>query len=99
MPSFSRSTRLLVPTAVAFVAIVLAYVLAPADRWTRAYVADLSTSWTSGYALVCAAFAARRHPDLGQRRAWAWIGAACLLVLGGQLVWNEAELVRRITPP
>jgi hypothetical protein len=91
---------LLVAIAVAsFGVIVLAYLLAPRDRWTRAYLADLSWTWTSAYALVCAAIAARRHPDREQRRAWAWIGAGCLLFLGGQLVWNEAELVRRVTPP
>ena len=100
MPSFSRSTRLLVAIAVAsFVAIGLAYLLAPTDRWTRAYLADLSWTWTSAYALVCAALAARRHPDPEQRRAWVWIGAGCLSFLGGQLVWNEAELLRRVTPP
>ena len=48
---------------------------------------------------MCAALAARRHPEPEQRRAWVWIGVGCLLFLGGQLVWNEAELVRRITPP
>jgi two-component system NtrC family sensor kinase len=91
---------LLVAIAVAsFGVIVLAYLLAPRDRWTRAYLADLSWTWASAYALVCAAIAARRHPDREQRRAWAWIGAGCLLFLGGQLVWNEAELVRRVTPP
>jgi PAS domain S-box-containing protein len=42
VPSFSRSTRWLVAIAVAsFGVIVLAYVLAPADRWTRAFLAVL----------------------------------------------------------
>src|SRR5207247_887689 len=39
------------------------------------------------------------HARPGQRRAWVWIGAGCVLFLAGQLVWIYYELVRRLTPP
>jgi len=80
-----------------FFAIVLAYLLAPADR--RALVADVSWTWAVVYAIVCCAIAARRHPVSGQRRAWLWIGAGCVLFLMGQLVWSYYELILRVTPP
>ena len=80
-----------------FVAIVLAYLLAPADR--RALVADVSWTWAMVYAIVCCAVAARRHPSADQRRAWVWIGAGCVLFLAGQLVRIHYELILRVTPP
>jgi PAS domain S-box-containing protein len=98
VPSLPRQTRALVAIAAAsFLAIVLAYLLAPADR--RALVADVSWTWASGYAIACSAVAARRHPAPDQRRAWLWIGAGCVLFLAGQLAWGYYELVRRVTPP
>src|SRR5437660_82878 len=94
-----RLTRILVAiAAVSFLAIVLAYLLAPADRAARTRVADVSWTWTGLYALICSGVAARRHTDSERRRAWAWIGAGCALFLGGQLVWNGYEL-RGVTPP
>ena len=101
MPSLPlhRLTRILVAiAAVSFLAIVLAYLLAPADRAARTRVADVSWTWTGLYALICSGVAARRHTDSERRRAWAWIGAGCALFLGGQLVWNGYEL-RGLTPP
>ena len=80
-----------------FLAIVLAYLLAPADR--RALVADVSWTWAVVYAIVCCAIAVRRHPASDQRRAWLWIGAGCVLFLAGQLVWSYYELILRVTPP
>ena len=98
MPSLTRQTRALVAIAAgSFFAIVLAYLLAPADR--RALVADVSWTWAVAYAIVCCAIAARRHPVSAQRRAWLWIGAGCVLFLMGQLVWSYYELIRRVTPP
>src|SRR3989442_10121433 len=94
----NRQTRALVAIAAgSFLAIVLAYLLAPADR--RAFVAGVSWTWAAAYAVACCALAARRHPSTDQRRAWLWMGAGCVLFLGGQLVWNYYELIRRVTPP
>jgi PAS domain S-box-containing protein len=98
VPSLTRQTRALVAIAAgSFLAIVLAYLLAPADR--RALVADVSWAWATVYAIACCAVAARRHPSPDQRRAWVWIGAGCVLFLAGQLVWSYYELIRRVTPP
>jgi PAS domain S-box-containing protein len=98
VPSLTRQTRALVAIAAgSFLAIVLAYLLAPADR--RALVADVSWTWAAVYAIACCTVAARRHPSPDQRHAWLWIGAGCVLFLGGQLVWNYHELIRRVTPP
>jgi PAS domain S-box-containing protein len=80
-----------------FLAIVLAYLLAPADY--RALVADVSWTWAMGYAIACSAVAARRHPAPDQRRGWLWISAGCVLFLAGQLAWSYYELVRRVTAP
>ena len=98
VPSLPRQTRALVAIAAgSFLTIVLAYLLVPADR--RALVADVSWTWAAAYAVACCTLAARRHPSPDQRRAWLWIGAGCVLFLGGQLVWNYYELIRRVTPP
>jgi len=98
VPSLARQTRALVAIAAgSFLAIVLAYLLAPADR--RAPVADVSRTWAMVYAIACCTVAARLHPSPDQRRAWVWIGAGCVLFLAGQLVWIYYELVRRLTPP
>ena len=98
VPSLTRQTRALVAIAAgSFLTIVLAYLLVPATH--RALVADVSWTWAAAYAVACCALAARRHPSSDQRRAWLWIGAGCVLFLGGQLVWNYYELIRRVTPP
>ena len=98
MPSRNRQTRALVAIAAgSFLAIVLAYLLAPAHR--RALVAGVSWTWATVYAIACCAVAARRHPSSDQRRAWLWIGAGCILFLGGQLVSRSYELIRHIAPP
>ena len=98
MLDLNRQTRALVAIAAgSFLAIVLAYLLAPADR--RAFVAGVSWTWAMVYAIACCAAAARRHPSTDQRRAWLWIGAGCVLFLGGQLVWSYYELIRRLAPP
>src|SRR5256712_751994 len=98
VPSLTRQTRALVAIAAgSFLAIVLAYLLAPAGR--RALVAGVSWTWAMVYAIACCAVAARRHPSPDQRRAWVWIGAGCVLFLAGQLVWSYYELIRRVTPP
>src|SRR2546429_1750015 len=98
VPSLPRQTRALVAIAAgSFLTIVLAYLLVPADR--RALVADVSWTWAAAYAVACCTLAARRHPSPDQRRAWLWIGAGCVLFLGGQLVWSYYELIRRVTPP
>ncbi len=98
VPPLNRQTRALVAIAAgSFLAIVLAYLLAPAAR--RAFVAGVSWTWAMVYAIACSAVAARRHPSSDQRRAWLWIGAGCVLFLGGQLVWSYYELIRRVTPP
>ena len=98
MPSLARQTRALVAIAAgSFLAIVLAYLLAPADR--RAPVADVSRTWAMVYAIACCTVAARLHPSPDQRRAWVWIGAGCVLFLAGELVWSYYELIRRVTPP
>ena len=98
MLDLNRQTRALVAIAAgSFLAIVLAYLLAPADR--RAFVAGVSWTWAMVYAIACCAVAARRHPSTDQRRAWLWIGAGCVLFLGGQLVWSYYELIRRLAPP
>src|SRR3989475_969875 len=98
VPSLTRQTRALVAIAAgSFLAIVLAYLLAPADR--RALVADVSWTWAMVYAIACCAVAARHHPSSDQRRAWVWIGAGCVLFLAGQLVWSYYELIRRVSPP
>ncbi len=98
MPSLTRQTRTLVAIAAgSFLAIVLAYLLAPADR--RALVAGVSWTWAMVYAIACCAVAARRHPSPDQRRAWVWIGAGCILFLAGELVWSYYELIRRVKPP
>src|SRR4029077_1881711 len=100
VPPLDRLTRTLVAiAAVSFLVIVLAYVLAPAAQAARALVADVSWTWTALYALLCSGMAARRHPERGRRRAWWWIGAACALFLGGQLVWNRYELLLGVAPP
>jgi hypothetical protein len=86
VPSLTRQTRALVAIAAgSFLAIVLAYLLAPADR--RVLVADVSWTWAMVYAIACCAVAARRHPALDQRRAWLWIGAGCVLFLGTWASW------------
>src|SRR2546428_247835 len=98
VPSLTRQTRTLVAIAAgSFLAIVLAYLLAPADR--RALVAGVSWTWAMVYAIACCAVAARRHGSPDQRRAWVWIGAGCVLFLAGELVWSYYELIRRVTPP
>src|SRR6266853_6451140 len=98
VPSLTRQTRALVAIAAgSFLAIVLAYLLAPADR--RALVAGVSWTWAMVYAIACSAVAARRHPSPDQRRAWVWIGAGCVLFLAGQLVWSYYELIRRVMRP
>ncbi len=98
MPSLTRQTRALVAIAAgSFLAIVLAYLLAPADR--KALVAGVSWTWAMVYAIACCAGAARRQPSPDQRRAWVWIGAGCVLFLAGELVWSYYELIRRVTPP
>ncbi len=98
MPSLNRQTRALVAVAAgSFLAIVLAYLLAPAPR--RALVAGVSWTWATVYAIACCAVAARRHASSDQRRAWLWIGAGCILFLGGQLVSSSYELIRHVAPP
>src|SRR2546429_7876291 len=98
VPPPPRQTRALVAIAAgSFLTIVWAYLLVPADR--RALVADVSWTWAAAYAVACCPLAARRHPSPDQRRAWLWIGAGCVLFLGGQLVWNSYELIRRVAPP
>ena len=98
MPSLNRQTRALVAIAAgSFVAIVLAYLVAPTDR--RALAAHVSWTWAMVYAIGCCAFAARHHPSPDQRRAWVWIGAGCVLFLAGQLAWSYYELILRVTPP
>jgi PAS domain S-box-containing protein len=100
VPSLSRHTRALVTiAALSFVAIAMAYVVAPADHGGRALVADLAWTWTALYAVVCCAVAARRQPAPEQRRAWWWIAAGCVLFLAGQLVWNYYDLIRRAPAP
>jgi len=99
VPPLNRLTRTLVAiAAVSWLVILLAYLLAPADRPARRLVADMSWTWTALYALIGSGVAARRHADPDQRRAWAWIAAGCALFLGGQLVWNQYDL-RGVTPP
>jgi len=96
--SLTRQTRALVAIAAgSFLAIVLAYLVAPPHR--RALVAGASGTWATVYAIACCAVAARRHPSRDQRRAWLWIGAGCVLFLAGQLVWSYYDLIRRIPLP
>src|SRR3989442_983928 len=101
VPSLARQTRALVAIAAgSFLAIVLAYLLAPADR--RAPVADVSRTWAMVYAIACCTVAARLHPSPDQRRAWVWIGAGCVLFLAGGIgvLWLIlVELLRHTRVP
>lgn len=98
-PRSSLTRALAAIAAGSLVAIVLAYVAAPSDRWTRALVADISWTWTALFAVVCCAIAWRRALRREDREAWLWVGAGCAAFLAGQLVWNSYELVRRVPPP
>jgi len=100
VPRLDRQTRALVSIAAgSFVAMVLAYLLSPADRAVRAAVADVSSTWATLYGALCCAVAARRHPAPDQRVAWLWMGAGCALFLVGQLARDYYELVARVRPP
>ena len=100
MPPLDRQTRALVSIAAgSFVAMVLAYLLSPADPATRGATADVSWTWAALYAAVCCAIAAGRHPAPDQRRAWQWMGAGCGLFLVGQLVRDAYELAARAPLP
>jgi PAS domain S-box-containing protein len=98
-PLFKQPRALVAIAAGTFLAVVLAYALAPADRASRALLAGIAWSWSAAYAVACCAGAARRHPASDQRRAWSWITAGCGLFLAGQIVWNYYELIRRVPPP
>ena len=100
MPAPLTQPRALVAAAAgSFLAIVLAYALAPADAAARVIVADVSWTWAATFAVVCCVTAARRIQDPERRRLWRWIAAGCALFLSGHLVWNYYQFVRRITPP
>ncbi len=96
----SRRSRTLIALAVAsFAGITLAYFLAPADRLVRAWLADLSWTWTALLATVACALAARHVVERHERHAWGWLTAACGAFFAAQLVWNRYELVLRVQPP
>jgi len=100
VPPLDRQTRALVSIAAgSFVAMVLAYLLSPADRAVRTAVADASWTWATLYAGLCCFLAAHRHPVPDQRRAWRWMGAGCGLFLAGQLIWDYYDLVARVRLP
>jgi PAS domain S-box-containing protein len=82
-----------------FLAIALAYVLAPRTLGARTFLADLCWTWAVLYAGVCCAAAARHHAEADERRVWLWIAAGCALFLAGQLVRNYYHLILRVAPP
>ena len=96
----SRPARMVIAIAgLSFAVIALAYGLAPTDPWTRAWVANLSWTWTSLFATVCCGYAGKRVAGAHERNAWRWLAAGCLSFLLGQIVWSYYELVRRVQPP
>jgi PAS domain S-box-containing protein len=95
----SRSARVLsLIAALSFAAMVLLYSLPSADVRTRSVIANISFLWSSGFAVLCCALAARRTRDT-VRRTWIWIGTGATSFFAGQLVWSYYELVRGINPP
>jgi len=99
LASPSRLSRPLAATAVvSLVVCVAAYAFSPADRWSRAVIADASWTWSALLAIACCAFAARRAEG-EERRAWRWIALGCGSFLLGQLAWSYYELWRRVPPP
>jgi PAS domain S-box-containing protein len=100
VPSPFQQPRALVAAAAgSFLAIVLAYALAPADSAWRVLVAHVSWIWAATYAVVCCLTAAPRLPEPERRRVWLWIGAGCALFLAGHLVWSYYQFGRGIAPP
>jgi len=98
--SHSRIASPLVAISVAsLAAIVLVYVLAPAEPQARAWMANAAWLWSAGYALFCTVQAGRLVPDSRERTAWRWIAGGCLSFLLGQLVWSYYELAVGSTAP
>jgi PAS domain S-box-containing protein len=98
-PPLPQSRALVAAAAGSFVAIVLAYVLLPADAATRVLLADMSWTWAAAYAVWCSAGAARRSREPERRRVWVWIAAGCALFLSGHLTWSYYHFVQRMAPP
>ncbi|HKW42344.1 MAG TPA: ATP-binding protein [Gemmatimonadales bacterium] len=98
-PPFQHSRALVAAAAGSFLAIVLAYALAPSNPATRVFVADVSWSWAAGYAVLCCGSAARRFAEPERRRVWMWIALGCALFLAGHLAWSYYHFVKRTPPP
>ena len=95
MIPLSRPARLLVViAALSFAGILLLYAFPPHDRPTISLVTDLCWMWASAYAAYCCFLAARRIPQMEERRTWQWIGAGCVCFLAGQLVWTYYDVLR-----
>jgi PAS domain S-box-containing protein len=95
----TQPRALVAAAAGSFLAIVLAYALAPADAASRVLVADVSWTWAAAFAVVCCLTAARRVQEAERRRVWLWMAAGCALFLAAHLIWNYYQFVRRIAPP
>ncbi len=91
--------RFISVVAVAFATVLVAFVAAPPDYWTRAAIADTALTVSAALAVVGGTLAWRHAPGPATRRSWGWVTAGCAVWLVGQLAWNVYELVMRDRPP